>query len=277
MTLSLDEKTISKYRDDGFFEVHGVFAPDQVGRWLQAWYDLRRNIEDGISQLTRNDRFIVGSLPPPLGSIFTVPPLVHIAQQILGPDVALYFTRLLVKDGRWNGAVALHQDMPYFHGGQNKLCIFLPLTPFNPRNGCINFIRGSHKFGNVGIRGTILHSEFPNLTIAAPELEVGDILLCDFLTWHFSEAATVFEDRPLLQIVYQPASDGSYFGTPDEPTLVSGHWRTSLFNKYGTGITPDSAPPGPDLTASEVFEPRATLSPDSKRRYRRFFVFGTRK
>lgn len=76
----------------------------------------------------------------------------------------------------------------------------------------------------------------------APALDPGDVVFMDFLTWHYSEQAAIAEDRPMLQITYQPSSDRSY-GGPDigvpEPTLVSGQWRTRHFVAKGESTTPD--------------------------------------
>ena len=119
----------------------------------------------------------------------------------------------------------------------------MPLTRTVARNGNggLIFLKGSHKYGNLQ-RGTIRREMFPAMEELAPDLEVGDIVLVDFLTWHYSEDAVIPGDRPLIQIVYQPSSDGSYvgprFGVP-KPTLVSGRWMTEHFAVWGESTIPD--------------------------------------
>ena len=81
------------------------------------------------------------------------------------------------------------------------------------------------------------------MEVVVPSLEVGDMLFMDFLTWHYSEAALVERDRPLMQIIYQSASDGSYYQLA-EPTLVAGHWRTKYFISHGHGIARNNLNPG---------------------------------
>ncbi len=231
-----------RLREEGFLLVRNALPLDKVSGWLKAWLELKRDIAAGRSQVRRADRFILDALPPPLADIYREDALISIARSVLGPDVALYFLRMLVKDDHWNGPVATHQDMPYFHGGQEKLSVFVPLVPFTQAKGALKFVTGSNKFGNLGMRGAIDHPRFPQLAVAAPEAAPGDLLLADFHVWHFSETATEPGDRPILQIVYQPASDGSYFGLPDAPTLACGEWRTTFFSKFGESITPDTAP-----------------------------------
>jgi hypothetical protein len=178
-------------------------------------------------------------------SIWKHPTFVEKAKELLKTeDLALYMNRVLLKDKNWSGAVSIHQDMPYFHGDTKKLSVFVPLTPTQAigGNGGLIFIKGSHKFGNLQ-RGMVKREIFPEMGDLAPDLEVGDVVYMNFLTWHFSDDAPVPSERPLMQIVYQPASDGSY-GSEElgvrEPTLVSGSWKTTHFAPYGKSTIPDA-------------------------------------
>jgi hypothetical protein len=232
---------LTSYAEQGFVVVREVFTAGEVDTYARAWKLLKAGLQSTSGPLRRQQRFVLGILPDPLGAIYRHPRLVGIATRILGPDVALYYNRLLVKDEVWSGAVEIHQDMPYFHGGIGKLSAFVPLEPFNETTGGLKIVAGSHKFGNLGIRGTIQRERFPALPVAAPSLAPGDVLLMTFLTWHYSESPTIPRERPVLQIVYQPADDGSYFNDGLEgPTLVSGQWRTSHFVRFGDGIAPDA-------------------------------------
>ena len=119
----------------------------------------------------------------------------------------------------------------------------MPLTPTAARNGNggLIFLKGSHKYGNLQ-RGSIRREKFAAMEELAPDLEVGDVVLMDFLTWHHSEEAVVPGDRPLMQIAYRPSSDGSYAGPTigvPKPTLVSGRWLTGHFAVWGESTIPD--------------------------------------
>ncbi len=88
-----------------------------------------------------------------------------------------------------------------------------------------------------------MRERFPPLEDLAPDLKVGDVVLMDFLTWHYSEDAVHPNDRPLLQITYQPASDGSYGSGKvgvSRPTLVSGKWMTEHFAACFESTIPDA-------------------------------------
>lgn len=232
----LRPEQIRKYRDDGLLALPGFFAPDFAATLPPAWHDLRDAADRGEHGLVRKNQFIHGKLVPPLGDLYKHPSLVALARQMLGDNIALYINRLLIKDAGWSGAVSPHQDIVYFHGGINKLSVFVPLTPMNPANGGLAFVTGSHKFGNLGERGTILLDHFPSMPIVTPGLVPGDICLMDILTWHLSEQAPAPSERITMQIIYQPADDGSFYHGVNEPTLVHGQWQTQHFNAYGHGL-----------------------------------------
>ena len=231
-----------QFPSDGVMALHRFFAGTDVEDLKAGWSSLKRRIVEGV--IARDARFVSGELPEPLGSLYRHAALVNTAQILLGTeDVALYMNRVLLKDAEWSGPVAAHQDMPYFSGGTEKLSMFIPLAPTAARNGNggLIFVKGSHRFGNLQ-RGTIRREIFPPMDDLAPDLDVGDIVLMNFLTWHYSEEAAAPADRPLLQIVYQPACDGSYgsvkLGVP-KPTLVSGQWQTEHFAAWGESTIPD--------------------------------------
>ncbi len=239
----MEAPDLQRYQSEGFLVIRNLFTGAETEQFDRAWHDIKKELQSNQSQLRREARFVVGMLPDPVGVIYKHKRLVETVSQILGEDLALYYNRLLVKDEVWTGAVEIHQDMPYFHGSTNKLSVFVPLKRFDEATGGLQIVVGSHKLGNVGMRGHIDLQKFSDLPIAVPALQPGDVLLMDFLTWHYSEKPTIASERPVMQIVYQQSGDGSYFKDGLEgPTLVSGQWKTQHFYRYGDGITPDLAP-----------------------------------
>ena len=240
-TARSDAVDLIQYRTDGVSIWRQCFPSPIVDSLKKGWEELKGQIAHGTIQ--RSARFVVGSLPEPLATVYRNDNLIRVAQTILDTEnVALYMNRILLKDTEWSGAVAIHQDMPYFSGGLDKVSIFVPLTKTFARNGNggLIFLKGSHKYGNLQ-RGVIRRELFPPMEELAPDLDVGDVVLMDFLVWHFSEDAPDPADRPLMQIVYQPSSDGSYGGDKvgvPAPTLVSGRWMTQYFAVCGESTIP---------------------------------------
>ena len=233
----------AEYAGSGVLALRGFFDRSESAALQGAWDGLKRQLA-AREGLDRSARFITGMLPGALGELYRHPRLVDLAVRVLGGDVCLYMNRILVKDEHWGGAVSVHQDVPYFTGGQQKLSIFAPLRPTaaDAGNGGLKFVVGSHRYGALA-RGTVDRSQFETMEDFAPSLDVGDIVMMNFLTWHYSEKAVVPDERPLMQIVYQPAGDGSYGGPKigvDRPTLVAGEWKTRHFAEWERGVTPDA-------------------------------------
>lgn len=241
----LREDDIQQFDQDGVLIVRNVFKPAEVERMQAAWTEARQLLHHGDDgQLRRVDRFIFGSLPIGIRELYQTAALVQMVQQLLGStDIALYMSRMLVKDRHWNEGVENHQDLPAFHGSPDKISAFVPLQAHNEATGGLKVVKGSHFYGNLGILGTIHLEQFPPMEILTPALEVGDVMFLNFLTWHYSEPATVETDRPLLQIAYQHSSDGAYYEL-DAPTLVSGQWQTRYFTRHGYGLTKNVLQPG---------------------------------
>ncbi len=111
-----------------------------------------------------------------------------------------------MKDEAFGGSVMPHQDWPYFGGDTRKLSVFIPLSHCGFDNGSLTFFERSHTLGPVE-RGEIDVARYPEFPRNCPDLEVGDVLFADFLTWHSSHACENHDDRILIQVVLQSASD----------------------------------------------------------------------
>jgi hypothetical protein len=230
------------YEADGVVVMRRVFTPADVETLREGWRNLKSSMEQ--HGLQRQARFVFGVLPEPIVSVWQHPTLLRIVKTLIGNDLALYMNRLLVKDEHWTGPIVIHQDMPYFNGGLQKVSVFVPLEPTQADggNGGLKFVLGSHRYGNLE-RGAINREQWDPMPELAPSLDVGDIVVMNFLTWHYSEHPVVPSDRPLLQLAYQPSDDGSFAGQPfgvAAPTLVSGTWKTRHFAELRKGITPDA-------------------------------------
>lgn len=226
---------LRKFRDEGVLLVRSLFTQEIAAQLERSASSVKSCLEVGV--LSRDSRFVVGPLPDVLDRMCYWAELKNSAVVLLNtPRIALYFSRLLLKDAAFSRAVELHQDMPYFSGGQRKVSAFVPLAPMRADDGGLCFVKGSHKYGMLE-RGVIQLDKFPPMEHLRPDVEPGDVIFMDFLTWHYSGPCS--SERPLMQITFQPATDGSYCGLPG-PTLVSGEWQTEYFVKKGECVKPDA-------------------------------------
>lgn len=243
----------ANYERDGFAIIRGVFSVDEMAELQAQWDDLKEPLSAGetIDGMYRFNFYIYGKIGGPIGTAHKDPRVVQIVQELVGPNVALYMNRMNVKDSYFTDPIHLHQDFPYFNGSTDKINTFLALQHINLNNGAMVYVSGSHKIGVLD-RETIDISKHPELNVVIPSLSPGDFVIADIRTWHSSVPNTVGTDRVLLQMIFQPASDGSYFlRSIPEPTLVAGSWKTKNFEAWDpAGIGNDS---GKDA-ASEAAE-----------------------
>jgi hypothetical protein len=134
--------------------------------------------------------------------------LIKVAQQLFGPDICGAGWRVLIKDKHYRYDFFPHQDWPYNFGNTQKLSVFVALTHINQDNGGLFFYEESHFYGPI-TRGPIDIEKFQPITAVCPELDIGDVVLCDYMTWHSSKMAVNDKDRIMLQLNYQPAADAS--------------------------------------------------------------------
>lgn len=194
-------------REHGFQHVPGFFTSGA----LKADFAARaREIiaARDCGALTTNDQDALGFPDAWFDPLLRHESLLALMVDLLGPDVCGAQWRILIKDKHHQQQMLIHQDWAYANGGTNKISAFVPLTRAGEANGSLYFIGGSHTYGPVS-RGHLDPSRFPPMPHVCPELEVGDIVLCDYLTWHYSLKPQTADERVLLQLTYQPALDAS--------------------------------------------------------------------
>jgi hypothetical protein len=207
---------LAAFRRTGVQVVKNFFEPDM----REYFADLGRQISEEVAtgQVVRQNQLVSGLDVNAAAHVSQSDALQAVARDMYGPDVCYLLGRVLMKDKTFAGSIEVHQDWPYFGGDTRKLNAFVPLTRCRRENGMIVFYEGSHAMGPVE-RGAIDIDRYPEFAPNCPELEVGDILFADFLTWHSSAPAVEDEDRILLQVVLQPGSDRS------SNNLFDGSWR----------------------------------------------------
>lgn len=200
-------RSLQPLRDDGLQIIRNFFTG-------AAREDLQRRaaeVIDGVAsgRVQRSGQFALGFDTAWFEGVFGDPRLLDLVAQVLGPDLCIGTWRVLMKDHHFDGPINVHQDWPYFGGDTRKLNVFVPMTPMNAENGGLVFYEKSHHYGPLE-RGDIDVGRFAaDLPQVCPSLEVGDVLLADFLTWHYSAPSQAPKDRILFQLMYQPADDPS--------------------------------------------------------------------
>ena len=246
----LSEEQASAFDNDGYFILKGFLTADEVEsirREITAIVDRYPDVPEELVQIEPAARR--GSVKPDsveLGvrklfrmtlhnelfrSLAHHPRMVGIAVELLGPDVTLYQSMLLMKPPRFGGQKVWHQDNAYFRLEPNDVFGFwIALDDATIENGCMHVIPGSHR-GGIGKHGGV--SDDYGLTTAptaddavACAMDTGDALVFHGETYHYTPPNRTEQRRRALQYHYASThcrtSKDSPFKSLKAEIIVSG-------------------------------------------------------
>lgn len=201
-----------RYEEDGYVIFRSVLDRELIAEadahvdWL-----IERNPELRPEQLghrlSREDPFWV--------RLVSDERLVDIAEQFIGPDIALFATHYICKPPKTGQPVRWHQDGAFWPlEPMEVITLWLAVTESDPENGCLRVIPKTHTRELEGMReaedGSVLGSEIDaqvDETDAIDlELQPGDVSVHHPNILHSSNANTSDRWRRALTIRYIPTS-----------------------------------------------------------------------
>jgi phytanoyl-CoA hydroxylase len=139
------------------------------------------------------------------------PNMVSILQQLIGPNVQLHHTKMLVKPPAKGATFPMHQDYPYLpHTKHTVMAGSIHLDDADEENGCIYVIPGTHKLGPLPTQAGGLyldHREYPIEAGIACPAKSGDVLFFNYLTIHGSKPNLSDRYRRNVLIQYRDPAD----------------------------------------------------------------------
>ena len=192
------------YREHGYLLVRGVFDPAEVeemraaiARILDAvsgtshdrnhtWRDAAADEAElqalqlkGFHDLTYHDGVFTRMVAHPR--------LVDVLRRLIGPNVQLHHTKMLVKPPEQGAPFPMHQDYPYFpHERHSVLAASVHLDDTDEENGCLYVVPGSHRLGPLETHGESKTVDYPLESGVACPAAAGDVLFFNYLTIHGS-------------------------------------------------------------------------------------------
>jgi len=208
------------YRENGYVLVPGVFDDREV----RAMRDGLDRILDAVSGTAhdRNHRWsAVGDSAltlkgfhdlPYLDAVFTAMVahlrLVEILTGLIGPDVQLHHTKMLVKPPEEGAPFPMHQDYPYFpHERHSVLAASEHLDDTDEENGCLHVIPGSHAWGPLEAEGESHTVDYALASGVACPASAGDVLFFNYLTVHGSGVNRSARTRRNVLFQYRDPAD----------------------------------------------------------------------
>jgi len=199
------------YREHGYVLVRGVFDEREVEEMRRAidsilegvastehdrshtWAGVDQSLQlKGFHDLTYHDGVFTRMVAHPR--------LVEVLTQLIGPNVQLHHTKMLVKPPEQGAPFPMHQDYPYFpHERHSVLAASVHLDDTDEENGCLHVVPGSHRLGPLEAQGDSKTLSFgtrsgdvsPDLVpgVACPAA-AGDVLFFNYPTIHRSVAGS---------------------------------------------------------------------------------------
>lgn len=129
-------------------------------------------------------------------------------EPLLGKRIQLTNAIVWYKPARVGSEKPWHQDFAYLPGEvPNEVNLWVALDDATKENGCLQFIRGSHRLGLIGHIGEELQLDEPMFdmnTREYVELKSGSGVIFHSLTIHGSSPNTSAKERRVLMLRYKP-------------------------------------------------------------------------
>jgi ectoine hydroxylase-related dioxygenase (phytanoyl-CoA dioxygenase family) len=174
----------------------------------------------------------------------TLPHLLDIVEQLIGPDILLYSAAYIVKEAHTESHVSWHQDLTYWGlDSDAQVSVWLALSDASEASGCMHMIPGSHRHGqqkhhntqdanNVLLSGQTINDIDQNKSIVA-SLTTGQASFHHGWTIHCSKPNLSNDRRIGLNIQYISPAVKQIKQQQDSAMLVRGvdnygHFQTDL-------------------------------------------------
>ena len=177
-----------------------------------------------------------------------IPEVLDMVEQVLGPDFALWNSSFFAKPAVNGQATPWHQDGEYWPIRPLATCtVWIAVDDATRENGCLRFIRGSHKTKRLLSHHT---NSSPDLTLNQElngteydeseavdlVLEAGQISLHDVFLAHGSEANRSPQPRRGMTLRYMPTTsvfDREMAGRLHRDKGIMDHTHRTLFLMRG--------------------------------------------
>lgn len=223
--MKLTEEQIRFFRDKGYLVVENVFAAAEVSTFqhacdviaaqaqgLTASTDrLKMKVFDDSTKLVQQ----VGD-PHEMSGVWLDlvkdARLLDMVEALLGPNLMVYYSQLMMKAPRQGFTAPWHQDFAFFpHSSAGILACTVAIDEATLENGCIRVIPSSHKLGLINhydkeglFTGIVQDTHgFDERTEVALPAKAGSVIFWHSLTLHASHPNRTEKPRRALVIEYK--------------------------------------------------------------------------
>jgi phytanoyl-CoA hydroxylase len=207
------------YRENGYLHARAVFDAAEVEEMRAALDRILADVEGTANDA--NHRWAAAEKETVLKGFHNVqyhdaaflraaahPRMVQLLTQLIGPNVQLHHTKMLVKPPENGAPFPMHQDYPYFpHERHTVLAASVHLDDTNEANGCLRVVPGTHKLGPLEPTGASNALDTPLEDGMSMPAAAGDVLFFNYLTIHGSGVNTSAGTRRNVLFQYRDPAD----------------------------------------------------------------------
>lgn len=142
--MALTSQQIEAFQTDGYLAGIDVVGPELTQKTRHAFNEFevrfgRAKLAEAPTNLHFDEHFA--------WDLATHPPVLDIAESLIGPDILLLGTRTFCKYGSSDDFVGWHQDLKYW-GLDPPIAInaWIAIDDCDADNGCLRYIPGSHRW-----------------------------------------------------------------------------------------------------------------------------------
>ena len=225
MELNAEQKAF--WADNGYLIVENVLSQEEVERLRQAVTELETHAEH-LSETSDRFKFKVFgdgggkrvqsiAEPHEAGGEWMAlarhQRILDVVEGLLGPNIQLYYSMLMMKPPREGFQAPWHQDFAFFvHDRADLLACMVAIDDATIENGCLRVVPGSHKLGLVNhfkdgrftevVQGDTSAFDDPARQRALPA-KAGSLILWHSLTLHSSQPNRSEHPRRAIVLEYK--------------------------------------------------------------------------
>ncbi len=238
MPKLLSEAQIAQYKRDGFLfplRVMPAEAAAEVGAKLDH--------EKAAGRLRGSGQTKFYLRLPWVYQLATHPTVLDAVEDLIGPDIMLYHNTVWSKDGNSAAYISWHQDNTYFgHDPCEVLTVWCAITPANLVSGCMTFLPGTHKLGQLPLAandtnqanmlssGQTVAFDVASVEPVAAELQPGEASIHHAFLIHGSAPNRTAHQRMGMTFIYHPPSLRQLGACRTSALLVRGQDRFNNFD-----------------------------------------------
>lgn len=145
MPKVLSDPQIDHYNRDGYLSPVRIISEDDAAVARSRMEAIEAELGGRIAGIHRSKFYLRYRWAYELA---TTPAMLDIAEDLLGPDILLYYSNCWFKNGGDRGYVTWHQDITYFgHEPHDVLTFWIALTPATENSGCMQVLPGTQREG----------------------------------------------------------------------------------------------------------------------------------